>query len=145
MADERDRRVPRDDRADDADRFAHEQAERTTGGRRTLLLERERVGERGVRRERTRADPSRVLRRLVEHAGLARPQLTEHVVARLESLAERADVVGALGVREAGPRTFVERVPGRGDGARHVFRGGLRDRVVQVLCARVDHIDGRIG
>ena len=85
VADERDRRVPRDDRADDADRLAHEQAELAAARRRALLLERERVGQRGVRRERTRADPPGVLRRLVEHARLARPQLREHVAALLRA------------------------------------------------------------
>ena len=60
VADERHRRVPRDDRADDADRLAHEQAELAAAGRRALLLERERVGQRGVAR---RARPSRSARR----------------------------------------------------------------------------------
>ena len=113
VADERDRRVPRDDRADHADRLPHEQPELAAGRRRALLLERERVGQRGVRRERARADPPGVLRRLVEDARLARPQLAEHVAALLEPGAERAEVVGALRVRQPRPRSFVERVPRR--------------------------------
>ena len=51
-----DRRVPRDDRADDADRLADEQAELAAARRWALLLARERVGERGVWLERAATD-----------------------------------------------------------------------------------------
>ena len=58
VGDQAEGRVPRDDRPDDADRLADEQAERAAGGRRGRLLERERVGQPGVVVEGARRRPS---------------------------------------------------------------------------------------
>ena len=111
VADERDRRVPRDDRADDADRLAHEQAELAAAGRRALLLERERVGQRGVR---ARARPIRSSRRTARscrarptRAATAAPSTS---LCSCEPGAERADVLGAL-ARGSGAATGPRRTP----------------------------------
>ena len=145
VTDERHRRVPRDDRADHADRLAYQEAELSAASGRALFFERIRVGERGIRRERTRADPTRVLRRLVEHARLARPQLREHIVARLQPCAHCAQILGPLGMRESRPRPLIEREPRRRNGARHVVGRGLGHRVVHVFGTGIDHIDRRVG
>ena len=110
VADERDGRVPRDDRADDADRLAHEQAELAAAGRRALLLERERVGQRRVR---ARARRIRSATRTARSCGACPTRAAtagRDVLVLLEPGAERAEVLGALRVREARPRALVERL-----------------------------------
>ena len=145
MADQRHRRIPRDDRAHDADRLAYEQTELAAQGRLSLLLEREGFGQRGIRVERARADHPGVLRESEERAGLARPQLAEHVIALFEAGAQRADVLGPLGVGEPRPGALVERLARRGHGPGHVVGRRLCNAVVDVLGGGVDDVDGRVG
>ena len=145
MRDEHHRRVPGDDRTDDADRLTHQQAELAAAGWWTLLLEREAVGERGVRLERTGSDDSGVLRLVEQRSGLARPQLPQHVVAFLEPGAHRAQISRSLGVAQARPRPFVERLAGGRDRPRHVVASGGGDAVVHLFGARVDDVDRGVG
>ena len=145
VADERDRRVPRDDRADDTDRLAHEQSVLAAAGRRALLLERERVGERRVRVERAGTDAPRVLRDLVERSCLSRPQLGRARRLCSSRPAPSARMYSARSrVGEARPRAFVERLPRGRDCPRHVVGRGFRDRVVHLFVGGIDHVDGRV-
>ena len=98
VGDEADRRVPRDDRADDADRLADQQAELATHGRLRPLLEGIGVGQAGVEVEHAPPSRGRVLGDDVERTGLAWPQLADLVGLAAQALADRPQVFGPLGV-----------------------------------------------
>ena len=81
----------------------------------------------------------------VQGARLARPHLAERVVALHQRRREGAQVLGALGVGEAGPRALVERGAGGLHGSGHVGGLGLGNREVHLLGPGVDHVDRRVG
>ena len=132
MGDEAERAVPRDDGADGAHRLAHEQPE---AGHRWLrgLLPRKRVGQRRVLLEPGLRTPRAVLGDLVDRSRLARPRVGDGVGAFHDRVPEGPEVLRALPVGEAGPRSVVERGTGRGHGSRHVVGLGLGDAEVERL------------
>ncbi len=101
VGDQADGGVPRDDRPDDADGLAHEQAELAAHGRLGRLLEGERVGEAGVEVEDAGHAGRDVLGDGEEGAGLARPDLAGLGRLAAQPLADGPEVRGALGVRHA--------------------------------------------
>jgi hypothetical protein len=143
VADQADRRVPGDDRADHADRLA-EQAElpdRWLGG----LFEGERAGQRGEGAEGAlRADAAAAGDR-GQHPGLARPDLADVFRALLQLSADRPQVLGPLLVRQPRPRAAVERLAGRLDGPRDIGGLCLGNGEVELLGVGVDDADLGVG
>jgi hypothetical protein len=116
VADQPDRRVPRDDRADDADRLADEQAElpdRRLGG----LLERERARQ-AANPLKVRSAPMPPPRATAASTPDSRGQIWPMSLGALLQLrADRAQVLGPLLVSQPWPRAVVERLAGRADRA----------------------------
>jgi hypothetical protein len=144
VADQRHRRVPRDDRADHADRLADEQAE-LPGLRLGRLLERERGGQVGERVEgHLRAGPAEAGDG-VQHAGFARPDLAEVVGPPAQLGADGAQDPGPFGMSQPRPGATVERLPRGLDRPGYVGRLRLRHAEEELLGPGVDHFDRGVG
>jgi ParB family chromosome partitioning protein len=144
VADQRHRRVPRDDRADHADRLADEQAE-LPGLRLGRLLERERGGHVGERvKGHLRAGPAEAGDG-VQHAGFARPDLAEVVAPPGELGTDGAQDPGPFGMSQPRPGATVERLPRGLDRPGYVGRLRLRHAEEELLGPGVDHLDRGVG
>ena len=141
VRDETDRGVPRDDRADHPDGLTHEEAELALR-RLHPFLEGEGRRQAGVVVERSGNSGRTVPGDDVEGAGFARPDLPDVLGPVPQPGGDASQVLGPVDVGHRGPRPFVERPAGGRHGAVDV--GGLRLGYpeVDLLRARVDHIDG---
>ena len=128
VGDQAERAVPRDDRADRADRLAHEQAE---AGHRRLrgLLQRERVGRARRTARTTLRRPSRRAGRSCGWCPISRGHDSATASARSMIASPNARrYSAALGVGQARPRSLVERGARRGRPRATCRRPGPRRR-----------------
>jgi hypothetical protein len=113
VGDQAHRGVPRDDRPDDTDGLAHQQAERAPVGRPRLLLKRIGVRQRGVVLKRPGSALGGVLGDAVQDAGLPRPDVAHLVTAATQRGGDRPQVPGScLGIA-AGCATLAHAEAGR--------------------------------
>src|SRR5882724_4188387 len=135
-----DSRVPRDDRADDADRLSDEPPVTAPGGL-VPLDELEGVGQPGVEIVDARYADAAGDGIDVQDAHLGRPDVAQVLGPLAQAGGDRPHVLRALCVGHTRPRPPVEGLPCRGDRPGHVLPAGRGDADPYVFGGGLDYVD----